>query len=1149
MSIKLKTAAPKAHHAPASTASTKASTAKKTKATGAKDGPAAPKPSTKALHGPVAVPEGPALATIPEAFPIDALSAIQGKGMSGDTFLLDGGSLRGLKLQIRRIKDGDQPGLELAFQVTPGKLEGLLERMKTKHAEAGSITFRGVELQPDGISKYTDQLATITTSSTHAPPDLDDNAAAWALKLKDAKGAVVTVVHDKAALALRGMVRIELSGDDKKCTEQLQGVVNTLGLQYVFAPPTAKSKQLNLLMRALWQADNAAATKLSKGDLDKLKVEDLYASLKHAGFSEERIAGLRYQEVFPGHFTVVDPAQAQAMVDAGARYLYSTVTTPEHVHSILEHGQKSSMQRYKDGVIIDGMSTAADFVTGGGQGVFTRLVTQNAIYNQETWTGRTYKLLQNAAQLGRTDWYGWDGDYFGRRWDLKTNTNFGTALVKKIDADGTYQSTNELIFTAGNRPQNIDRVIATSAEDRVELLKYLQEKNYQPHNGLSREEFVVLSPNFFIFGPSPYAGTKDLEAFAAEALAAVKAGHPAKLQWLLYEAEKGPARIEIEKKLLLGGTAPARDVLFKALHHTGKFAMSASDLDAVIKSLQDGGAKHKEVLGRLTSEAAEALFRSGSAGAYGLLKAAKPDSSEYEPFGINNDGYLRIFEDLASQQVPGAPRSKALELALDLRVSALLEEGNAGFKAFLQKYPLVTPEDPAAWLKTHLASAKKNGSGKTELAIYLSQLSDPAVLGPIQLQLITANAEATLELLKGTMALHQGLHVPGPQLAKAMEALPAKSETRKHLLDSCAAALLKTAEPSLLAMLVAKYKGPYEAQMGIYGGEEWWSILEAQLKLTQGVVNEVVKKTLEIGANQMTGEGKFNTYLSTAKGLYQVDDPAAFAKTAVSQLDAPKAGAAKLTWMLIGPEASKLRMPALLALLKKEDYQAEQVISGAQEPGGKFPATPEQLRALVAQLEDGALTKLLSLAGKDVLLAADQPTLDKLAKHFKDQDQVFSAMGLYGANITALFTALEAQGAAGKKGLEFLLKAGTGAQLKSNDTELLGYLSGHALHYPELGQDAAWAAGVVKGSCDSESYYWTSEYYKAKPEYQTLPKGALYVLKDAAGEYDLAVLGQIQKQLKGWGWEKPVFTAFMARLKDLPDDWKKKLQAAYGAKS
>ena len=108
-------------------------------------------------------------------FPVSALDQIDGKGLSGQTFMLDGGSLRGLKLQIRRVKDGDQPGFEVVFQLTEDKLVGALERMKAKNATTAGASFRGAELGEDGVTKYTSKTGTIGTGSSHSPPDLNSS--------------------------------------------------------------------------------------------------------------------------------------------------------------------------------------------------------------------------------------------------------------------------------------------------------------------------------------------------------------------------------------------------------------------------------------------------------------------------------------------------------------------------------------------------------------------------------------------------------------------------------------------------------------------------------------------------------------------------------------------------------------------------------------------------------------------------------------------------------------------------------------------------------------------------------------------------------------------------------------------------------------
>lgn len=1094
------------------------------------------------------------LPNIGEVFPIGALSEIDGKGLGGQSFMLDGGSLRGLKLQIRRIKDGDQPGFEIVFQLTEDKIPAALERMKTKEAKPAAASFRGATLGEDGIAKYTEATGTIGTGSSHSPPDLNSSSSSWALALEDPKGGKIDMVHDKAALAIRGLTRIHLRGDDKKCTEQLQSLIKNVGLAHVFAPPTPKTKQINTMMRALWQADHKAARELAAGDLDKLKPADLAQALESAGFDAKRIESLHYKEVFPGHFTVMDPMQKEAMVAAGARYCYSTVTDPEHVYSILTGGQKSSVQRYKEGLIINGMSTNADFVTGGATGVFTRLVTQNAIYEGKSWAGRTYKLVQSHENLARTDWYGWDGDFYGRRWSLESQTNFGVDLVKKIDSGGGYKDYNELIFTAGNRPEVIDRVVATSEADRQKLIKLLKEKDYKPHNGLTIEEFVVLSPQFVLMGPSPFSKVEDLAAFGKEALEKAKNGDTAPLQWLLYEGPKGNERSAVEQQILTDGPSAVQNLLLKAAKMSGSFAMTAPELDAVLAKLATNDVPEgKAILDRLPTEAAEAMFRSGSDKAAEMLLAKKPtSSSSYSPpFGLTDDMFVRIYMDLASKQEPGKPRSKAMELALDLRANHLLTSNHAGFKAFLEKYPQVNPADPKAWLAEKMVGLKTGDTGKADVAMYLAQLTDTQAVGVAQRSLIETDSPAALELLKSTITQHGQVFMPGDALGKALSALPTTSQTRQHLLSSAPAALLKATDLTLLELLTAHHKSSYSKDFGIYG-DEWVKVVDAQLANTKGAITDVVKQSMEIGGATLIQQPKFKEKLPSFAGLYEVTDPAAFAQQAITELATPNPGSLKLGWMILGPQAETLRLPALAAILRTDEYNAQNLLAYVRSADGKFPATPEQMRGLVADLSTDAdpknkqaLGKLLSTSGKEVLTAADAGTLEKLQTHFAGQTNIMGAMGLQAPTVSTLLEELDAKGADAAPVKNFVLTNGSAELIAGNDATFLAYLKTNGIGYEGMGKDAAWAAQTIKTACDAVSYYWNSSYYSSYAQYNKMPDGAASLLRTASGAYDDKVLGEIEKTVKGWGWSQTAFDKFLAVNPELSDEWKAKLTAAY----
>lgn len=1103
---------------------------------------------TSAIEGPSTVGAA-SVPGIAESFPVAALEKLAAKGVRGDTFMLDAGSLRGLELMVRRVKDGDEVGFEIMFKLHESKLGALLKQLENKEAKSAPVVFRGAEEDEDGIARYTAATSEISTSSTHAPKDIDGKPKQWALVIDGPKGGKLEVVHDKAALALRGLVRIHLRGDDKASTKQLDGMIKGLGLGHLFAPPTPKSKRVNMLMRALWQADQKKAVELTKGDADKLKPADLEKALKDAGFTDERIAGLRYEEVFAGHFTVVDPQQAEDMAKAGARYLYSTVTKPEHVHSMLTGGQKASLQRFKEGMIITGMSTNADFITGGAVGVFTRLVTQNAIYSNGSWSGRTYKLLQNYQQLARTDWHGWNGDFYGRRWELDSGTNFGVALVNKIDESGSYKSSNELIFTSGNTPSNVDRVIATSDSDRTKLIEHLTEQGFTPTNGLSLEEFVVLSPKFLVYGPSPFECT-DPATFATEALEKAKGGDTAQLQWFLMEGpNEGGGKAKVEQEILLGADTKVQDWIYKAAKLNGVFAMTPAQLGETIGKLQASeDSKAKNVLNQLTSQTAEALFRSNDDTAAALLESKKPSASSYSPFGLDDNAWVRVFHDLADKQT-GDTRSKSFSLALDIRAQQLLQNDHAGFKAFLAEHPLVQPADPKTWIPEQIAKIKESNAGAGELALYLAGVTNKKQLAVVQRQLMAADHAETLKMLQTTLNTDKTLFMTGAATLKVMEALPETSATKKWMLSSMGEALLKTGEPKFLGMLQEQFKNQsYNKDFGIYA-DGWERIATALLDRSKNEVTPHIRAVLEVGGSKLVSTAEFPKRLAKMEDLYELTDAKTFVDEALKQMTVAEPGALKLAWALMGPLQTEAMRPGVVAAIAMSGkYEANQVIDSLKgKNDGKLPFKDEQVRELVKTLDaeesKTGINYVLSSLGRQVLETATKDMLPLLEKHIEGSN-LQSKFGLYGQVVQQVVEALDAKGGDAKAVGAWVLKQGAKPLLTANDANFISYLDSKKIALADLDQTPQWAAELVKDVVKSNDYYWTNDYYKSQAHYQTMPAGALWAVKPG-GKFSEPVLEAIEKEVKGWGLKKALFDAFLERLPELPDDWKARLEKAY----
>lgn len=267
-------------------------------------------------------------------------------------------------------------------------------------------------------------------------------------------------------------------------------------------PPVDADARALLSLGLLAKKAQVKAQDLAGRDVEHIKLPELQDLCAELGVSEARIAGLRFDEVYPGYFTVVDPSLSPQLHAAGARYLYSTSDNPERVWQMLTGGQKSSLTRFQEGLLIQGKSSSSDFNTGGAYSVFSRLVTESVITKAKRgdsgydtqfhdWSGsRPYKLIINRRVLDRTDWYGFNGDNFGRTTNLKPE-NHGEALVKTIN--GAFSRSNEVCFPIGNDTAYVDYVACGTDKQRQELIDLLTSKGLTEWHGKPLSDFVIVA--------------------------------------------------------------------------------------------------------------------------------------------------------------------------------------------------------------------------------------------------------------------------------------------------------------------------------------------------------------------------------------------------------------------------------------------------------------------------------------------------------------------------------------------------------------------------------------------------------------------------------------------------------------------------------
>lgn len=322
------------------------------------------------------------------------------------------------------------------------------------------------------------------------------------LALKVSPRALIHIIHEKRSSFEEG------EGFASDLQQELRRELNLDNQQLEEAKKTPVSpERAQVLLRLSTLAAEAPATAMAlvARDVEGLKPAQLEAALASHGVdtSPERLAELSINEVYPGYFTVYDPKVAEAAEQAGAAYLYSTADNPERVHGILCGGQKSSLTRYGEGILIEGMSSAADFATGGARSVFSRLVTRSAIDRARSQSGsssamrfndwggeRPYKLILDRRILGRTDWYGFTGDSYGQTKKLSAQHR-GVNIVKAIDQ--RYSPSNEIMFPVGNDPKFIRGVVTATNEQRDELITYLSERGITEIQGRPLAEAIMVS--------------------------------------------------------------------------------------------------------------------------------------------------------------------------------------------------------------------------------------------------------------------------------------------------------------------------------------------------------------------------------------------------------------------------------------------------------------------------------------------------------------------------------------------------------------------------------------------------------------------------------------------------------------------------------
>jgi hypothetical protein len=415
---------------------------------------------------------------VPTSLPMAALDKLGIDKPGGLTLRLDGSKLAGQRVVIRKVdhpKHG--PGLEFQFKLRTGEdIRGLDEKLKAAGGQSTDLKKEKMAVDKDGTYKIDDKEPfTVKTGWSET---------AQATTLADAGRFSVEVVDDQQAQALRGSVRLRVFGEGAELNAAMSDAVAKAGLGPVFEDSSTTTQARANQMRALWQRDPKKAQEFAQVDVATIPQAKLDAALKAAGIDPVKTAALKSKEVFPGHFTTVNPAQVAEYKKLGVEYLFAGVGTAESVARILGgDGLMSTLERYDRGIIVDGASSAEDIKTGGADYVFTRMVTDAAKETSLTspFAAGKFQIQIDTRVLERTDWFAYASDTYGNTKDASfTDRKYGKELVDSLETKNswnnstTFATDNEVMFQRGISKEYFSGILTQSAEAKKELIAELK---------------------------------------------------------------------------------------------------------------------------------------------------------------------------------------------------------------------------------------------------------------------------------------------------------------------------------------------------------------------------------------------------------------------------------------------------------------------------------------------------------------------------------------------------------------------------------------------------------------------------------------------------------------------------------------------------
>lgn len=401
--------------------------------------------------------------------------------VEGDSRTVRNHQIRIERYQLRKGKAIEENGYQVEMEVDQAQWATVEAAIRRSYAG-----------KPGGWRSWT-RYGFGTKADTSASPVLQLDAA----KPSDFLGASIIGQRGpirvdfggaSAKKAMQGSIRIMINEADPAAAQALleQGL-RDLGLDAALMPTTEEAKVLMLANRVQWQAAGAKHVEIRTAAQARQYLSDQGVDL----------SAVRFEATDRGHVEIFVAGRDAEFRQKGGTLLYHGFNDRGPAFNSLlgldggKGGIIATRERTNAGVVVGGMSSSTDLDTGGAQSVFLRAGGKKG--GAATFNGwGDYQIVLDPDILNRLDWYGYNGDNFGRTtgyaWDTRPSA---TQWIGQVTGSSSMQS-NEVMLRNAVDLKHIMFVRCSSDSGRQAAIAKARAAGATEINGVPVDDFFVV---------------------------------------------------------------------------------------------------------------------------------------------------------------------------------------------------------------------------------------------------------------------------------------------------------------------------------------------------------------------------------------------------------------------------------------------------------------------------------------------------------------------------------------------------------------------------------------------------------------------------------------------------------------------------------